>query len=96
MKKKKKKAKDKVRLKIKEKKKLENRLKEETVKYRCLSCGYEEEIPEIVVMEFDLMDQGDTSVPPRFDCEMCDEQMEPVYYESVHGVIYDMEKKQSD
>ena len=88
MKKKKKKAKDKVRLKIKEKKKLENRLKEETVKYRCLSCGYEEEIPEIVVMEFDLMDQGDTSVPPRFDCEMCDEQMEPVYYESVHAQAF--------
>lgn len=91
MKKKKKKGKDKIRMKIKEKKK--NELKNKTVLYRCLGCNVEEEIPLSVVMEFDIMDQGDTSVPPRFDCEMCGSQMEPVYYESVHGVIYDIEKK---
>ncbi|MEI3612023.1 hypothetical protein SPD89_06650 [Pseudogracilibacillus sp. SO30301A] len=34
-------------------------------------CHEEEEIPYDVVREFDLMDGGDPSTPPRFSCENC-------------------------
>ncbi len=45
-------------------------------------------IPEGVVNYFDTLDDGDLSVPPRFTCEECGEQMEPVEYEGVHGITY--------
>jgi hypothetical protein len=37
------------------------------------------------VRNFDLMDNGDPTVPPTFSCEQCGGQMYPVHYESVHG-----------
>jgi uncharacterized OB-fold protein len=41
----------------------------------------------------DLEDGGDVSVPPRFSCEECGHPyMEPIYYESVHGIIYKIEE----
>lgn len=57
--------------------------------FRCLGCGTEELIPREVVEEFDFMDGGDLSVPPRFNCEKCPEQMEPVLYKSVHDITYE-------
>lgn len=35
------------------------------------------------------MDGGDPMDPPRFSCERCGNEMVPVYYKSVHGIIYD-------
>ena len=31
----------------------------------------------------------DTSVPPRFDCEICPGKMVPVYYVGVNGKIFE-------
>lgn len=88
-----KKVKDKRRAKIKAARKMD-KLKENTsVLFRCLGCKAEEMIPREVVEELDFFDGGDLSVPPRFSCEKCPEQMEPVYYKSVHGIIYEWKDK---
>jgi hypothetical protein len=88
-----KKVKDKRRAKLKEKRRREREEIRDNVLFRCLGCGEEEMIPREVVEEFDFMDSGDLSVPPRFSCEKCPEQMEPVYYKSVHGKIYEWTDK---
>jgi len=41
----------------------------------------------------DLQDGGDLLFPPRFDCKECDGLMEPIYYNSVHGITYKFEEK---
>jgi len=87
-----KKVKDKQRAKRKAARKTEKMKAVSEVLYRCPSCGAEEYIPKNVVMEFDILDGGDTSVSPRFKCEKCPADMEPVYYESVHGVTYKWDK----
>lgn len=87
-----KKVKDKQRAKRKSARRAEKIKEIKEVLFRCPGCGIEEYIPEDVVIEFDIIDDGDTSVPPRFKCENCPSDMEPVYYESVHGVIYKIEE----
>jgi len=87
----KKKSKDKVRARIKEEKRKAKIAESTHVRYRCLGCGAEEDIPRDVVEMMDIQDGGDLSVPPRFSCEMCPEQMEPVNYKSVHGIIYKLD-----
>ena len=63
----------------------------DTVRYKCLNCGVEEDIPKGVVEMFDVLDyDGDLSVAPRFDCEECVGIMEPVKYEGVHGITYEI------
>lgn len=37
------------------------------------------------------MDDGDTSVPPRFSCESCGGEMIPEKYTGVHGIQYEYE-----
>lgn len=91
MAKKKSKSKDKIREKIKKEKNMQKRINNQTVRFRCLQCGIEEEIPKEIVQMLDLEDGGDLSVPPRFECEECDGLMEPIHYVSVHGVTYDIE-----
>lgn len=91
MAKKKSKSKDKIREKIKKEKNMQKRMNNQTVRFRCLECGIEEEIPKDIVQMLDLEDGGDLSVPPRFECEECDGLMEPIHYVSVHGVTYDIE-----
>lgn len=91
-KRKKKKTKDKIRAKIKKQKKLEKEKKNKVVRFKCLNCGVEEDIPRDVVEMLDFQDLGDISVPPRFDCKECEGQMEPIKYTSVHGVTYEFEK----
>lgn len=88
-----KKAKDKQRAKLKAKRKESKQTEEANLLFKCLGCGMEELIPRDVVEEFDFLDGGDTSVPPRFKCEQCPEQMEPVYYKSMHGVTYEWKEK---
>ncbi|MBM3212888.1 hypothetical protein FJZ33_11755 [Candidatus Poribacteria bacterium] len=39
--------------------------------YRCIQCGCKEDIPKDVVDFFDIMDPGDSNVPPRFRYEKC-------------------------
>lgn len=91
MAKKKSKPKDKIREKIKKEKNMQKRMNNQTVRFRCLECGIEEEIPKDIVQMLDLEDGGDLIVPPRFECEECDGLMEPIHYVSVHGVTYDIE-----
>ena len=62
------------------------------VRYVCLQCNIEEDIPEKVVKYFDVMDDGDTSVPPRFSCEACGGEMRPINYTGVHGQTYTSEE----
>ncbi|MDX1447250.1 hypothetical protein [Lishizhenia sp.] len=83
-----KKVKDKRRAKLKAARKMSKLKENKSVLFRCLGCGAEEMIPIEVVEELDFFDGGDLSVPPRFSCENCPEQMEPVLYKSVHGVTY--------
>ncbi|GGJ93818.1 hypothetical protein GCM10007063_15480 [Lentibacillus kapialis] len=54
----------------------------------CLMCHEEEEIPYDVVRDFDLMDGGDPTTPPRFNCEQCGGEMYPEYYKGMHGQEY--------
>lgn len=56
--------------------------------YKCPSCSSTENIPKDVVDFFDLMDDGDPSVPPRFACQKCSSQMNPVYYVNHMGIVY--------
>jgi len=51
----------------------------------------EEDIPKSVVDNFDAMDGGDLSVPPRFTCNKCHGEMVPENYEGVHGIQYEYE-----
>ncbi|MFD0681442.1 MULTISPECIES: hypothetical protein, partial [unclassified Paenibacillus] len=60
-------------------------LNKEAVNYICLQCEEEEAIPLGVVRDFDRMDGGDPSVPPKFGCESCGGEMYPEFYKGVHG-----------
>jgi predicted nucleic acid-binding Zn ribbon protein len=79
-------SKDKIRAKLKQKRRQEKQNK--IVKYICIDCGIEEDIPENVVKHFDIVDIGDISEPPRFSCEECGGEMRPIKYTSVHGIEY--------
>jgi hypothetical protein len=48
----------------------------------------EEEIPEEVVKYFDILVQGDLTVPPRFACKKCGGEMRPK--EPWHTVLEDI------
>lgn len=56
--------------------------------FRCISCGFEENIPKDVIDFFDIMDGGDPLVPPMFNCQKCSGLMEPLYYVNHDGIIY--------
>lgn len=64
-----------------------------TVNYICLQCNEEEEIPLNVVRDFDLIDDGDPTVPPQFTCEQYGGEMYPEYYKGVHGYEYRIEDR---
>ena len=74
-------------------------LDRQNVNYVCLVCKEEELIPLGVVQDFDRMDGGDPSVPPKFACAHCGGEMYPEYYKGVHGYEYkvsDILKTQKD
>jgi hypothetical protein len=58
------------------------------VNYVCLQCNEEEKIPLGVVKQFDMMDDGDPTVPPQFACAKCGGGMYPEYYKGIHGFEY--------
>ena len=60
----------------------------ESILYRCPKCNSEEWIPKEVVDFFDIMDTGDPTVPPRFDCQVCSGKMLPVHYINHDGIEY--------
>ena len=60
------------------------------VKYICLQCDVEEEIPLSIVRELDRMDDGDPTVPPQFSCENCGGAMYPEHYKGIHGYEYNI------
>ncbi len=59
------------------------------VRFVCLQCNVEEDIPKEVVEYCDVMDDGDISIPPRFSCEKCGGEMIPKKYKGVHGIQYE-------
>ena len=60
-----------------------------SVLFRCTICHFEERIPLEVVEFFDVMDGGDTTFPPRFDCQACTHGLlHPVYYVNQDGIVY--------
>lgn len=86
---KKKKMKDKRRMQIKKRKQAERLAeKNKPITFLCPNCKVKEDIPKEVVDTFDTLDDGDLSVPPRFKCEECGHDMEPIEYTSVHGITY--------
>ncbi len=66
-----------------------NNSSKSTVKFICLQCNVEEDIPKEVVEYCDMMDDGDLGVPPRFSCENCGGEMIPQRYKGVHGIHYE-------
>ena len=63
--------------------------KQPTVLFKCNNCNAEERIPKDVVDYFDIMDGGDPSVPPRFDCQSCNHgKIQPVHYVNHDGIVY--------
>ena len=65
------------------------------IRYICMNCGAQEEIPLEVVRTFDEMDQSNINEPPQFDCESCGGLMRPERYISVYGKVFEY-KKDSD
>ena len=60
------------------------------IEFICLKCKTKEKIPTYIVEILDKADQfGDTSIPPRFDCEKCTGKMVPIYYIGVKGQVYE-------
>lgn len=89
-----KKMKDKVRQKLKEEKRRQKiEEKNRPITFKCLDCYAEEDIPKDVVDTFDIFDDGDKLVPPRFDCEFCGGTMEPIEYTSEQGITYRLDKE---
>lgn len=64
------------------------------VSYVCLRCNEVEKIPLNVVQQFDMMDDGDPTVPPQFACAKCDGEMYPEYYKGIHGIEYKISDRQ--
>jgi len=58
------------------------------VLFRCTACNFEEFIPKDIVDYFDIMDGGDPTFPPRFDCQRCSGKMQPVHYVNHDGIVY--------
>lgn len=58
------------------------------VLFKCSKCNSEENIPKNVVDFFDVMDEGDSSVPPKFSCQKCSAEMLPVHYVNHQGFAY--------
>ena len=58
------------------------------IEFICPSCKTKELIPLSIVEMLDASDPGDTSYPPRFDCDNCNGKMEPTYYISVDGIVF--------
>jgi hypothetical protein len=56
--------------------------------FKCTNCNFEEFIPKEVVDYFDIIDGGDHSFPPRFDCQNCSGKIQPVYYVNHDGIVY--------
>jgi hypothetical protein len=66
-----------------------NKNNQSNVLFRCVKCNFEEQIPKEVVDYFDIMDGGDPSFPPRFDCQACNSgKMQPVHYVNHDGIVY--------
>jgi len=63
-------------------------IEKSSVNYICMQCNEHEEIPLVVVRDFDAMDDGDPTVPPQFSCGKCGEDMYPEYYKGLHGHEY--------
>ena len=54
----------------------------------CTRCKCHEKIPTKIVLQLDMMDPGDPSYPPMFDCEKCGGLMKPVYFVGYTGIEY--------
>ena len=59
------------------------------ITYLCPKCKRTEEIPTKVVLHFDLLDSGDPTYPPRFECNHgCNVLMTPLKFTGDLGYYY--------
>ena len=64
---------------------------DEMILFRCTRCKSEESIPKSVVDFFDIVDGGDPTYPPRFDCQACRKgKVQPVHYVNHDGITYSL------
>ena len=61
---------------------------EATIKYKCIGCNMEEDIPKEVVEYFDEMGQSNIDEPPCFSYEKCGGIMRPIKYDGIYGKKY--------
>lgn len=54
----------------------------------CTNCKVHEFIPTDIVLQLDMMDPGDPTFPPMFDCEKCNNLMKPKHFVSHFGIVY--------
>ena len=54
----------------------------------CTQCKCHEKIPTKIVLQMDMMDPGDPSYPPMFNCEKCFGLMKPIYFVGYTGIVY--------
>lgn len=52
------------------------KISDRTVRYRCLKCGVEEDVPKSAVELMEIFD--DIEDYPLFDCKKCEGVMEPI------------------
>ncbi len=69
-------------------KKIKKNIHPKYIEFICPMCKTKEQIPFDIVDMMDRHDNGDSSYPPRFSCELCDGLMEPIYYKNYKGIIY--------
>lgn len=62
------------------------RLGLDSVRYKCLDCGVEENIPKSAIEIIDIFDEGLGA--PEFECKECKGTMQAMEEEKSNGTIY--------
>ena len=70
-------------------KKMRKNLNKEFFTFIYPKCKTKEDIPFSLVNMLDKCDDRDDSYPPRFDCQICDGIMTPLYYKNYKGKVYE-------
>lgn len=60
----------------------------EFTEFICTKCKCHENIPTDIVLQMDMLDPGDPSYPPMFNCEKCNGLMHPVHFIGYSGIEY--------
>lgn len=60
----------------------------EFTEFICTKCKCYENIPTDIVLQMDMLDPGNPSYPPMFNCEKCNGLMCPVHFIGYSGIEY--------